>query len=156
MMDDGKLSQHEIDALLNATSDLDDTEENESEEIVESDYLTVIEKDTLGEIGNISFSSTATSLSALLKHKVEITTTDISVIKKDDLLSEFDFELVSVEVKYVEGFSGQNVFVIKATDAAIISDIMLGGDGTNPDMNMTEIHLRSEEHTSELQSRFDL
>jgi len=141
MMDDGKLSQHEIDALLNATSDLDDTEENESEEIVESDYLTVIEKDTLGEIGNISFSSAATSLSALLNHKVEITTPEISVIKKDDLLSEFDFELVSVEVKYVEGFSGQNVFVIKATDAAIISDIMLGGDGTNPDMNMTEIHL---------------
>ena len=141
MMDDGKLSQHEIDALLNATSDLDDSDESESNEIVESDYLTVIEKDTLGEIGNISFSSAATSLSALLNQKVEITTPSISVIKKDDLLSEFDFDLVSVEVKYVEGFSGQNVFVIKATDAAVISDIMLGGDGTNPDMNMTEIHL---------------
>src|SRR5699024_6414304 len=101
MMDDGKLSQHEIDALLNATSDLDDSDESESNEIVESDYLTVIEKDTLGEIGNISFSSAATSLSALLNQKVEITTPEISVIKKDDLLSELDLNSTRMNSSHV-------------------------------------------------------
>lgn len=147
MMDDGMLSQEEIDALLNATSGDDDDEpaEKEAEETADSinqeDYLTTIEVDTLGEIGNISFGSSATTLSTLLNQKVEITTPQVAVIRKTDLLTEFEFEMVSVEVKYVEGFTGQNVFVIKANDAAIISDIMLGGDGTNPDMNMTEIHL---------------
>lgn len=136
MMDDGMLSQEEIDALLKATGS-----EEDIDIIKEEDYLTNIEKDTLGEIGNISFSSAATSLSKLLNQKVEITTPNIAVIKKADLLQEFDFELVSVEVKYVAGFRGQNVFVIKAKDAAIISDIMLGGDGLNPDDEMTEIHL---------------
>lgn len=146
MTDDGMLSQEEIDALLNASSD-DDEEESEdlelesSSEINESDYLTSIEKDTLGEIGNISFGSSATTLSTLLNQKVDITTPTVSVIRKSDLLTEFEFELVSVEVEYVEGFTGRNVFVIKASDAAIISDIMLGGDGTNPEEELTEIHL---------------
>jgi len=142
-MDDGMLSQEEIDALLNATStDDEEPEGNENvEPINQEDYLTTIEVDTLGEIGNISFGSSATTLSTLLNQKVDITTPQVSVVRKTDLLTEFEFEMVSVEVKYIEGFSGQNVFVIKAEDAAIISDIMLGGDGTNPDQNMTEIHL---------------
>lgn len=143
MTDDGMLSQEEIDALLNASGDsnAEDNEEASSAEINESDYLTSIEKDTLGEIGNISFGSSATTLSTLLNQKVEITTPIVSVIRKSDLLTEFDFELVSVEVEYVEGFTGRNVFVIKATDAAIISDIMLGGDGTDPDEDLNDIHL---------------
>ncbi|WLV25771.1 flagellar motor switch phosphatase FliY [Aciduricibacillus chroicocephali] len=145
MMDDGMLSQEEIDALLNATSTDDDEPAEEVGEVADSinqeDYLTTIEVDTLGEIGNISFGSSATTLSTLLNQKVDITTPQVAVVRKTDLLTEFEFEMVSVEVKYIEGFTGQNVFVIKAEDAAIISDIMLGGDGTNPDYNMTEIHL---------------
>jgi len=41
----------------------------------------------------------------------------------------------------MEGFSGQNIFIIKSADAAIISDIMLGGDGTSPEENLSDIHL---------------
>jgi len=148
MMDDGMLSQEEIDALLKVSGSDDEDDASTSDEhnlesdpVNQEDYLTTIEVDTLGEIGNISFGSSATTLSTLLNQKVDITTPEVRVIRKTDLLTEFEFEMVSVEVKYVEGFTGQNVFVIKAEDAAIISDIMLGGDGTNPDMNMTEIHL---------------
>src|SRR5699024_8263074 len=111
------------------------------------DYLTSIEVDTLGEIGNISFGSSATTLSTLLNHKVEITTPEVAVIKKSALHVALSFPQVRIQVSYSDGFTGENHFVIKAEDAAIISDIMLGGDGTNPD---------EEEHTSELQSRFDL
>jgi len=139
MMNDGMLSQEEIDALLKASGDDDDLDDVQP--INEEDYLSSLEIDTLGEIGNISFGSSATTLSTLLNQKVEITTPQVAVIRKTDLLTEFEFEMVSVEVKYIEGFTGQNVFVIKADDAAIISDIMLGGDGINPDREMTEIHL---------------
>ncbi|MGJ9458868.1 flagellar motor switch phosphatase FliY [Oceanobacillus sp. CF4.6] len=135
MMNDGMLSQDEIDALLNLSDD------NEMSKPAEQNYLSDIEIDTLGEIGNISFGSSATTLSTLLNQKVEITTPVVDIIEKDMLNKEFTFEPVSVQVNYIEGFIGKNVFVIKATDAAIIADIMLGGDGKNPDNELNDIHI---------------
>lgn len=139
MMNDGMLSQDEIDALLKVGSDGDEEENDQG--IETSHYLTSLEEDTLGEIGNISFGSSATTLSTLLNQKVEITTPKVSIIKQEDITNEFTFNHVSVEVKYVEGFIGQNVFVIKSEDASIISDIMLGGDGTNPTEELNDIHI---------------
>lgn len=139
MMNDGMLSQDEIDALLKVSPEEDpddDFEDNKNRQ-----YLTTIEEDTLGEIGNISFGSSATTLSTLLNQKVEITTPKVSVIQKADIDNEFTFEPVSIQVNYIEGFTGKNVFVIKSEDAAIISDIMLGGDGTSPEKDLSEIHL---------------
>src|SRR5690625_4157966 len=131
-MDDGVLSQEEINALLNAGDSYDnlpdeDVEESSGEEA--TDHLTTIEIDTIGEIGNISFGTSATTLSTLLNQKVEITTPEISVIKKADLEQAFSFDHVRVQVNYEDGFTGVNMFVIKSEDAAIISVIMLGGDG---------------------------
>lgn len=134
MMNDGMLSQEEIDALLNI-SDEDKSDENKQS------YLSDIEIDALGEIGNISFGSSATTLSTLLNQKVEITTPIVDVIERTDIGDEFTFEPVSIQVNYIEGFTGKNVFVINAGDAAIIANIMLGGDGTNPDSELNEIHL---------------
>lgn len=133
-MNDGMLSQDEIDALLNGTG-------NNSEEPNKSEYLSAIEIDTIGEVGNISFGSSATTLSTLLNQKVEITTPSVSIIEKHKLEDEFKFEPVSIQVNYTEGFTGRNVFVIKAQDAAVIADIMIGGDGTNPDESLPEIYL---------------
>src|SRR5699024_5390316 len=136
-MPDNTLSQDEIDALLEISSDKD---ENGSESNV-GDYLSTIEIDTLGEIGNISFGSSATTLSTLLKQKVAITTPVVSIINKEEIYEEFSFEYVSIRVNYIEGFKGKNIFVIKSEDAAIISDIMLGGDSTSPTKELNDIHL---------------
>lgn len=132
-MNDGKLSQDEIDALLKVG------EEEERDDT--SELLSLMEKDTLGEIGNISFGSSATTLSTLLDQKVAITTPDVSIITKSDFDHEFEFEQVSIHVNYSEGFNGRNVLLMKANDAAVISDIMLGGDGTSPDKTLQDIHL---------------
>lgn len=137
-MDDGMLSQDEIDALLNADSD---EEKEETEHLTDTEHLSEIEVDTLGEIGNISIGSSATTLSTILNQKVEITTPEVTVISREKLNEDYLFEQVNIQVEYMEGFSGQNIFVLKSTDAAIISDIMLGGDGTSPDESMSEIHL---------------
>ncbi|MBP2077667.1 flagellar motor switch phosphatase FliY [Oceanobacillus polygoni] len=134
MMNDGMLSQEEIDALLNISED-------NTSDAKEQSYLSDIEIDALGEIGNISFGSSATTLSTLLNQKVEITTPTVDVIERNRIGDEFTFEPVSIQVNYIEGFTGKNVFVIKAGDAAIIANIMLGGDGTNPDSELNEIHL---------------
>src|SRR5699024_12388546 len=115
-------------------------DENGSESNV-GDYLSTIEIDTLGEIGNISFGSSATTLSTLLKQKVAITTPVVSIINKEEIYEQFSFEYVSIRVNYIEGFKGKNIIDIKSEDAAIISDIMLVGDGTYLTKEINDIHL---------------
>lgn len=133
MVSKDMLSQDEIDALLRG-----DSVTNESPEMDVEKYLSDVEKDTLGEIGNISFGSSATALSTLLNQKVDITTPTVSVISKQMLSEEFPHPYVAIRVNYTEGFSGMNLLVIKQTDAAVIADLMLGGDGLNANKDMLD------------------
>jgi flagellar motor switch protein FliN/FliY len=131
------LSQDEIDALLRGTG-----ESTENDSVIHvDDYLTSIEQDALGEIGNISFGSASTALSTLLSQKVEITTPKVSIVEREKLRDEFPHPFVSIQVEFTEGLSGMNLLVIKQTDAAIIADLMLGGNGENPSDLMDEIHI---------------
>ncbi|MBM7586842.1 flagellar motor switch protein FliN/FliY [Bacillus pakistanensis] len=138
-MSDDMLSQDEIDALLRGTSD----EENDIKltSIHTEEYLNSFEQDALGEIGNISFGSSATALSTLLNQKVEITTPKVSIIDKGNLQDEFPHPYVAIQVQYTEGFSGANLLVIRQSDAAVIADLMLGGDGIDPSDSLGEIQL---------------
>ncbi|NIK10797.1 flagellar motor switch phosphatase FliY [Alkalibacillus almallahensis] len=151
---DNMLSQEEIDALLNSSSDEENSGSNQNANQTDEnsnqggqtssqlqDFLTDIEIDAIGEIGNISFGSSATALSSLLNQKVEITTPVVSAIDSESLVDEFPTPHVAVKVDYTDGFRGMNLFVIKNQDAAIIADLMLGGDGTNPADELGEIQL---------------
>ncbi|MFD2925533.1 flagellar motor switch phosphatase FliY [Halobacillus naozhouensis] len=143
-MNDDMLSQDEIDALLNGTVD-EEGDERKSQKAQEStkveDFLSSLEQDALGEIGNISFGSSATALSSLLNQKVDITTPSLSIVKRSSLSEEFPKPHVAINVTYTDGFSGENLLVIREPDAAVIADLMLGGDGTNPSEDLNEIHL---------------
>ncbi|SHR14445.1 Flagellar motor switch protein FliN [Mycobacteroides abscessus subsp. abscessus] len=140
MVSDGMLSQDEIDALLRGTDEPDNDMATE-EAINVEDYLSSMEQDALGEIGNISFGSSATALSTLLNQKVDITTPTVVVIPKNRLAEEFPQPYVAIQVSYTEGFSGTNLLVIQQSDAAIIADLMLGGDGIQPADLLGEIQL---------------
>ncbi|MBP3952027.1 flagellar motor switch phosphatase FliY [Bacillus suaedae (ex Lei et al. 2022)] len=139
-MNDDMLSQDEINALLQGVSGDSKEEENDSQ-LNLSDYISEIEQDALGEIGNISFGSASTALSTLLNQKVDITTPTLSLIMNEELQHEFPQPHVAVHVKYTEGFEGMNLLVIQTTDACIIADLMLGGDGTNPAEELSEMHV---------------
>jgi len=142
MMSDNILSQEEIEALLRGEPlSIDEREDSTTRGIITADYLDDVERDALGEIGNISFGSSATALSALLGQKVEITTPTISVVDKEALEVEFIHPYVAIKVDYTVGLTGMNLLVIKQSDAAIIADLMLGGNGLNPNMDLGEIHL---------------
>lgn len=133
LMTDNLLSQEEIDSLLkgeNAAAQSDD----------ENQFLNEMERDAIGEFGNISFGSSATALSSLLNQKVEITTPNVSIVPKHELANEFPDPYVAIEVVYTEGLSGSSLLVIEQKDAAIIADLMIGGDGSNPD-DLGEIQL---------------
>lgn len=164
-MSDDMISQEEIDALLNgglagagdgaaapeAAADAAPAAEQSAEagapagEPSEGDssqfagVLTDTEKDALGEIGNISMGSAATTLSVLLGHKVNITTPNVAVATMSIIKEHYPLPYLIVEVGYTTGIDGNNVLAIQAHDAAIIADLMMGGDGTNPDANIGEI-----------------
>jgi flagellar motor switch protein FliN/FliY len=136
------LTQEEIDALLRQTSeDVTAGAEPVYAGADEPNGLSDMEKDAIGEIGNISFGSAATALSTLLGQKVEITTPQVTTIPKSQLKEEFPMPHVAISVNYIEGFQGINLLVIKTVDAQVIADLMLGGDGTNVGGDLSEIHL---------------
>ncbi len=157
-MGEGPLSQEEIDALLKqaaeqegsaeteeATSEASATEEEGSVDIKDIEevegVLTQMEKDAIGEIGNISMGSAATALSLLLNRKVDITTPMVKVVKYEDLKRQYRIPSVIVKIDYTEGLKGTALLILNEKDAAIIADLMMGGDGKNPTEKLDELYL---------------
>ncbi|HHY91205.1 MAG TPA: flagellar motor switch phosphatase FliY, partial [Clostridiales bacterium] len=136
------LSQEEIDLLLKGSSH-GTIEQNvqESNERQEEKILNEEEKDALGEIGNISMGTAATTLFTLLGQKVTITTPKVSVITMKELGEQYPIPFVVIQVKYKEGLEGINLLVIKEDDVKIMTDLMMGGDGRNVSGELTELHL---------------
>jgi flagellar motor switch protein FliN len=132
-MAEGILSQEEINALFNQTAS--------KPALSIDDYLSSLEQDALGEIGNISLGSSTTALSTLLNQRVEITTPILSVIEQDRMEEVIEENHVAVHVDYTVGIRGKNLFMIKEKDAKIIASLMMGGDGTQLDEELSELHL---------------
>jgi len=145
-MSDDMISQEEIDALLNggipAATDTTDTAATTSDAVSpEGGKLSDMQKDALGEIGNISMGSAATTLSVLLGHKVSITTPSVSIDTMNMIRDHYPMPYLIVEVGYTKGIDGNNILAIQAQDASIIADLMMGGDGLNPPQELNDIHM---------------
>jgi len=142
---DGMLSQEEINALLNGIDSEDSSSEtvsSEDEQPMElEEALTSMEIDIMGELSNISMGTAATTLSSLVNQKVDITTPKVGVSTWQDLVEQYDRPCVFIQISYKEGINGNNVFILKDTDVKIIADLMMGGDGTNTDGEVGELHL---------------
>ena len=148
-MSDDMISQEEIDALLSGgggdDAPADDAAASDDASAAGAsptgDTITDMERDALGEIGNISMGGAATTLSVLLGRKVSITTPTVSISNMRQLKEKYPVPFLVVEVGYSIGIEGNNVLCIQAKDAAIIADLMMGNDGTNPDEELSEIHM---------------
>ena len=134
-MSDGFLSQEEIDLLLNGGGSASAPEEKKDE------VLTDVERDLLGEIGNISMGSASTALSTIVSQQVNITTPVVSLTTLAELKKNFEVPNIAVDVKYTSGIDGQNLLIIKTTDAGIIANLMMGGDGKVENTNLSEIEI---------------
>jgi flagellar motor switch protein FliN len=130
------LSQAEIDALLNGGSSDSEIDTSSSDE-----GLSPQEIDALGEIGNISMGTSATTLFTLLGHKVLITTPTVSVTTWEEMALQFNIPSVGVRVEYRLGLVGSNLLILKEDDVKIITDLMMGGEGTNVSGELTDLHL---------------
>ena len=140
MSDDNMLSQEEIDALMNEKQDDDGDDEANETSSDPFENLNEEEKDVIGEVNNIAMGSAATALYTILDKKVEITAPEVELIPFKDITKEYDRPCVLVKVEYVEGLEGVNLLIIQKRDAAIIADLMMGGDGTDPDEELSEMH----------------
>lgn len=129
---DGILSQEEISALLNDTG---------SENATQNTSLTDNEKDAIGEIANISMGTAATTLFSLVNRKVEISTPVVSLVTWDDIVEAYERPCVFIRIAYTVGLDGNNLLILKENDVKIITDLMMGGDGTNTDGELGELHL---------------
>ena len=155
---DGMLSQDEINALLSgmdAPSSAAPVEPKEPEapvapltpptpsagEDVDSSLMTDMEKDAIGEVANISMGSSATTLFSLVNRKVNITTPVVTLAKWENVLVEYEKPCVFIQIKYTVGLDGSNILVLKEHDVKVITDLMMGGDGSNTDGELGELHL---------------
>ena len=148
-MSNGFLSQEEINALLNQGNDdsnvnNEGTEENKSEEAsnnIDQGMLTDIVKDMLGEIGNISIGSASTALYQIINQKVNITTPVVTITTLNEIKNVFDTPTVVLDVEYTKGIIGRNILIIQIQDAAVIANLMMGGDGKVETHELTELEI---------------
>lgn len=112
-----------------------------SDDSKEEELLSNLEKDAIGEISNICMGTAATTLSSLIRKRVEITTPKVHITTRNELQMEHPLPYVIVNVEYTAGLAGENLLIIKKRDAAVIVDLMLGGDGNNPPDDLNEIHI---------------
>ncbi|MCE5284778.1 MAG: flagellar motor switch phosphatase FliY [Pelosinus sp.] len=134
-MSDGFLSQEEIDALLRGEPSPSAAESSQQAD------LNDMERDALGEIGNISMGSAATSLSVLLGRRVSITTPKVTVSSLSEIKNEYPLPYLVVEVGYTHGIMGTNLLAMRDHDSLIIADLMMGNDGTNPPTDLSELYM---------------
>ena len=160
---DGMLSQDEINALLQGmdlsdtadsgaspetpqdSSSAENTDNGSAKDVAptvgDEEGLTDVEKDAIGEVANISMGSSATTLYSLVNRKVNITTPVVTLATWKTLLDSYEKPCVFIQIKYTQGLDGTNILVLKEHDVKVITDLMMGGDGTNTEGELGELHL---------------
>jgi len=146
------MSPEDIAALLEGDAPLGGDAPSSASEGVAEDPLASIpelegmlsheEVDILGEIGNISMGAVATTMYTLLDRRVDITTPRVRVFNAKDVLSIYKVPFVVATIEYTKGITGTNLLVLKIEDAALITDLLMGGDGTLEEpIELNEMHL---------------
>ncbi|WP_026515401.1 flagellar motor switch phosphatase FliY [Butyrivibrio sp. LB2008] len=158
---DGMLSQDEINALL---SGMDTTAGGEGDapaaeapsdssdipvtngapaggDAIDETLLNDSEKDAIGEVANISMGSSATTLYSLVNQKVNITTPQVELANWENVINNYERPCVFIQIKYTVGLDGTNILILKERDVMVITDLMMGGDGTNIAGEIGELQL---------------
>ena len=146
---DGMLSQDEINALLSGmdtpggeeSAPAENSAPAAADDDLDDSILSAMEKDAIGEVANISMGSSATTLSSLVNRRVNITTPVVTLAKWENVLRDYEKPCVFIQIKYTVGLDGTNILVLKEHDVKVITDLMMGGDGSNVEGELGELHL---------------
>ncbi len=98
-----------------------------------------MELDAIGEIMNISLGSSATAVSNMLDHRVDITTPSVSVVSVEDF-SIGDLEpAIGIEIRYVSGLEGSNIMLLRKRDVKVIVDILMGSETPDDEFELNDL-----------------
>ncbi len=88
-----------------------------------------LEKSVVGELMNISIGNAVTSLGILLNNLIHVTTPNVELLGRGDMIWHDDKETVITRVDFVSGVCGYTVMFLGEEQARILTDLMMGGDG---------------------------
>ena len=98
-----------------------------------------MEIDAIGEIMNISLGSSATAVSNMLDHRVDITTPSVSVVPIEEFtLGELE-PVIGIEIKYVSGLEGSNIMLLKRHDVKTIVEILMGTEISDEEFEFNDL-----------------
>ena len=98
-----------------------------------------MEIDAIGEIMNISLGSSATAVSNMLDHRVDITTPSVSVVPIEEFtLGELE-PAIGIEIKYVSGLEGSNIMLLKRHDVKTIVEILMGPEISDEEFEFNDL-----------------
>ena len=106
---------------------------------MEKKLFSPMEIDALGEMMNISLGSSATAVSNLLEHRVDITTPKVTAIQTAEFALGNLEPAMGIEIKYVEGLAGSNIMLLKRSDIKVIVDILMGGETPDEEFELNEL-----------------
>ena len=127
-----KLTQEEIDRMMSELTQAP---------VAASTTISQMESDIIGEVGNISMSQAATTLSEILGHKVHITTPQVFVKSIREVIDAAVKPKIITSIGFKKGLTGNNLLLMDAQDSVIIANLMMGGDGQVTSSELTELEL---------------
>ena len=106
---------------------------------MEQKIFNSMELDAIGEMMNISLGSSATAVSNMLNHRVDITTPTVSIVSIEDFTLGDLEPAIAVEIKYVSGLDGSNIMLLKRGDVKTIVDILMGTETPDEEFQLDEL-----------------
>lgn len=108
---------------------------------MDAKIFNALEIDAIGEIMNISLGSSATAVSNMLDHRVDITTPTVTIVDAADFTLGGLNPAIGVEIKYVSGLEGSNIMLLKMSDVKVIVDILMGTETPEEEFELNDLTL---------------
>ena len=96
--------------------------------------------DSLSEVAKLSLGATSSVVQMLLNRPVTLVLSQLRVVDYSTLSRESGAEdFIIAKIAYTDGFDGNSYLLLKKNIAAVIGDLMMGGEGKTPEFQ--EMHM---------------
>jgi flagellar motor switch protein FliN/FliY len=103
--------------------------------------LTEPERKSFSDLSNYALGAAASTMTMLLNKTVALAVEEVGEVGLDVLGAEHPAPAVLVALELQTGADHAHVFVMPTADAAIVCDLMMGGDGTAPAADLDDAQL---------------
>lgn len=126
------LSQEQINALLEGTGTFDAPAQEGLDAKEEAFFL---------DFSKVAMTAGSTAVSQALGNTVNFVAPETSVVQFASLQEELPAQQVLIQTGYHVSQLYESLLLIKEYDVAVIFDILMGKDGRNPDLEMSDLQI---------------